>query len=113
MLYLWNVFNIITSIIANETYYFTRNVIVLICKYLLFNYLTGNHYKTDSYMPVLLNKLELDKKYTVKEVNLYPETKSPIQDDAVFTGDFLMKVGINPVVNAGRTSVILEIDEVK
>ncbi|WP_299288821.1 hypothetical protein [uncultured Mucilaginibacter sp.] len=85
----------------------------MICKYLLFNYLTGNHYKTDSYILVLLNRLELDKKYIVKEVNLYREIKSPIQHNAVFTGNFLMKVGINPVVNAGRASVILEVDEVR
>jgi alpha-galactosidase len=33
--------------------------------------------------------------------------------EKVFTGDFLMKVGFNPNVTLKRTSVVLEINEVK
>ncbi len=82
-------------------------------KAIVFNYLVSNRYSAGSHLPIPLKGLDATKKYTVKEVNLYPGTKSLIQDNTVFTGDYLMKVGINPLVNAVRASVILEVDEVK
>ncbi|WP_254070997.1 alpha-galactosidase [Pedobacter sp. L105] len=82
-------------------------------KSIMFNYLVSNRYDAGSHLPIPLKGLNPDKRYTVKEVNLYPGTKSAINETLIFTGDFLMKVGINPVVNAHRASVILEIDEVK
>ena len=63
--------------------------------------------------PVLLNGLDPQKKYTVKEINLYPGTESTIPSGKIYSGDFLMKVGINPDVNLNRTSVVLEVAEKK
>ncbi len=83
-------------------------------KSVVFNYLVNNRYKlTATQRPVVLDGLNPKKKYTVKEINLYPGTTSTIASDKVYTGDFLMKVGINPNVTLQRTSVILEINEVK
>ncbi|MGI4022431.1 MAG: alpha-galactosidase [Janthinobacterium lividum] len=81
-------------------------------KVIMFNYLVSNRYDAGSHLPIPLKGLDANKKYKVQEINLYPGTKSRLKADAVFTGDYLMKVGINPEVNAGRASVILEIDEV-
>ncbi|PKB16465.1 alpha-galactosidase [Flavobacterium sp. 5] len=81
---------------------------------IVFNYLVNNRLKmTATQLPVVLKGLNPNKKYTVKEINLYPETSSSIAADAIFSGDFLMKTGINPNVTLQRTSVVLEINEVK
>jgi len=83
-------------------------------KAIVFNYLVNNRFKmTATQRPVVLNGLDSNKKYTVKEINLYPGTTSLILSEKVYTGDFLMKVGINPNVTLQRTSVLLEINEVK
>lgn len=82
-------------------------------KAIVFNYLVSNRFDAGSKLPIQLKGLDPNKNYLVKEVNLYPGTKSAIPDHAVFTGDFLMQVGVNPVVNAGRTSVVLEVDAVR
>jgi alpha-galactosidase len=48
----------------------------------------------------------------VREINLLPGTTSPVNHDAVYTGDFLMKVGINPQLTTDRTSVVLQFSKV-
>lgn len=46
--------------------------------------------------PVKLQGLDPDKKYLVKEINLMPGTKSYMsQNGKTYTGDYLMKVGLN------------------
>ena len=83
-------------------------------KAIVFNYLVNNRYAiTATERPVVLNGLNPKKKYTVKEINLYPGVTSTIASDKVYTGDFLMKAGFNPNVNLKRTSVLLEINEVQ
>lgn len=83
-------------------------------KAIVFNYLVNNRYKiTATERPVILNGLNPKKKYTVKEINLYPGETSSIASDKIYTGDFLMKAGFNPNVNLKRTSVLLEINEVQ
>ncbi|MFV8376722.1 alpha-galactosidase [Flavobacterium sp. LB1P71] len=83
-------------------------------KAIVFNYLVNNRFSiTATERPVVLNGLNPKKKYTVKEINLYPGVTSTIASDKVFTGDFLMKAGFNPNVTLQRTSVLLEINEVK
>jgi alpha-galactosidase len=77
----------------------------------MFNYQVANRYKTGSTSPVKLKGLQPDKRYAVKEVNLYPGTQSTLPKEAVYTGEFLMTIGFNPDVNTSRTSVILEITE--
>lgn len=80
----------------------------------VFNYLTSNRYMPSATpLPVKLTGLDPKKRYTVNEINLYPGTRSGINGTTVYSGDFLMTLGINPVVNAGRTSVILEVNEAK
>lgn len=78
----------------------------------IFNYLVNNRYDEGSKLPIRLKGLKANGKYKIKEVNLYPGTKSTIDADKVYSGDFLMKVGFNPDVNNRRTSVILQIDEI-
>jgi len=78
----------------------------------MFNYLVGNRYENGSKGPIPLKGLDPAKKYRLKEINLYPGAKSPFGAGTVYSGSFLMTVGINPVVNSGRRSVILRLDEV-
>jgi len=78
----------------------------------IFNYLVNNRYDEGSKLPILLNGLDAAKKYTIKEINLYPGVSSPIDANQVYTGDFLMKVGFNPELRSSRTSVVLKIDAV-
>jgi alpha-galactosidase len=79
----------------------------------LFNYLVNNRYDEASKMPIKLKGLDAAKKYVLKEVNVYPGTNSSIDSSKSYTGDFLMKIGFNPIVNSSRTSVVLQIDELK
>jgi alpha-galactosidase len=79
----------------------------------LFSYLVNNRYDAGSKRPLALQGLDPAKKYRIRETNLYPGTKSPINGEATYSGDFLMKVGFNPQVSADRKSVVLVIEEVK
>lgn len=79
---------------------------------IVFNYLTTNRFNIVVH-PILLKGLDPNKKYLIKELNLYPGTTSSIAAETVLTGDFLMKVGLNPDINSKRTSVIIEINEEK
>lgn len=79
----------------------------------MFSYQVNNRYGTGSLSPVKLKGLQPDSKYAVKEINLFPGTKSSLPQDKVYTGEFLMTIGFNPDVNTRRTSVVLEISEVK
>jgi alpha-galactosidase len=78
----------------------------------IFNYLVNNRYGENSKMPVRLKGLDASKKYKIMEINLYPGSKSSIDDKKEYTGDFLMKIGFNPNVNSSRTSVILKLDAI-
>ena len=78
-------------------------------KAVLFAYLVGNRNGDGSDTPIRLKGLDATKNYKVKELNLYPGTKSAIKEDQVYSGEYLMMAGFNPVVNARRTSVVLEI----
>lgn len=77
----------------------------------MFNYLVNNRYDQKSKTPVLLKGLDPDKTYKVSETNLYPGKQSYIQS-AEYSGDFLMKVGFNPLVDANRSSVVLLLEAV-
>jgi len=83
-------------------------------KAVVFNYLVDNRQRlTETNKSVKLSGLDPSKKYTVKETNIYPGRKSPIDPAAIYSGDFLMKVGINPEISLWRTSVVLEVNELK
>ena len=79
---------------------------------IMFNYLVNNRYDTGTHLPIKMKGLDPDKKYKVSEVNLFPGTKSTIEE-ATYTGKYLMTVGINPDVREGRTSVMIGVQEVK
>jgi alpha-galactosidase len=80
----------------------------------VFTYLVNNRYAaTSTMLPIQLKGLDPTKKYTVKEINLYPGTHSPFNGSKIYSGDFLMTVGINPNVNTRRESVVLEVEEAK
>jgi len=75
----------------------------------MFNYLVNYRYGESSKTPIRLKGLDPAKKYRIQEINIYPGTKSPVQSEKLFSGDFLMNIGFNPEVNTTRTSVILKI----
>jgi len=79
----------------------------------IFNYLVRNRYDAGSANPIVLKGLDASKKYRITEINLYPGAKPVLDANKTFSGEFLMKVGYNPNVNAWRASVVLQIDEVK
>ena len=80
----------------------------------VFTYLTNNRFmNTGTPQPIQLKGLSTTKNYTVKEINVYPGTRSTVNTTQIYSGDFLMKVGINPNIDSRRTSVLLEINEVK
>ncbi|MGZ3812656.1 MAG: alpha-galactosidase [Mucilaginibacter sp.] len=79
---------------------------------IMFNYLVNNRYAAGTHLPVKLKGLDPDKNYAISEVNLYPNTKSNI-GNTIYSGKFLMTVGINPDVHEGRTSVLIGVQEVK
>ncbi|SDI69221.1 alpha-galactosidase [Mucilaginibacter sp. P25] len=82
-------------------------------KAVMFNYLVNNRYGSGSKVPVRLKGLDPNKKYRVKEINLYPGAGSVLgKEDLTFTGDFLMNVGINPGNNAYHTSVVLQLEAI-
>lgn len=56
---------------------------------IVFNYLVDNRVKmTATQRAVVLNGLYPKKKYTVKEINLYPETTLILFSDKEYPGDF-------------------------
>jgi len=79
-------------------------------KAILFSYLVGNRNGDGSDTPIRLQGLDPSKNYKLKELNLYPDTKSAIKEDQTYSGEYLMTAGFNPVVNARRTSVVIEIE---
>ena len=80
----------------------------------VFSYLSNYRFAiTATIEPVQFKGLDAAKKYSVKEINLYPGTSSMVKEGQVYSGDYLMNVGFNPNINLRRTSVILELNEVK
>jgi alpha-galactosidase len=80
---------------------------------IIFNFFTTTRYFSDHYVPIKMQGLDADKKYSIKELNLYDNTKTTIDEAKVYSGDYLMTVGFNPEVNMKRTSVILQLQEKK
>ncbi len=80
----------------------------------MFNYLVDNRYDLNSLLSnTKLKGLDASKKYKIKEINVYPGTKSSINEETVYSGEYLMTIGINPNLSHRRTSVVFEINEVK
>ncbi len=79
----------------------------------MFSYLVNNRYNEGSKLPIKLRGLNPIKLYSVKEINLYPDSKWPVKENEVYSGDFLMNYGYNPGVDTRRTSVVLLLNEQK
>ena len=76
----------------------------------VFNYLVNNRVDFHtSAEPVRLNGLDPQKNYRIREINLYPGRRSFINSEKLYSGDFLMKVGINMGVSLRNPSVVLEV----
>jgi alpha-galactosidase len=53
--------------------------------------------------------IDPSKTYRLQEVNIYPGTDNSIVINEInLSGDYLMTFGFDPMVNAQRTSVIIE-----
>ncbi len=75
----------------------------------LFNYFVGTRYAEGSVYPVQLKGLDPSALYSLEEINLYPGSVSPVDKEKKYSGEFLMSVGFNPIVNVSRTSVVLRL----
>lgn len=77
----------------------------------VFSYLVSDRYASGSKLPIKWKGLDPSKTYKIEELNLYPDQSAPSpinkQSDRLYSGDFLMKVGFNPVINDSRHSVVL------
>jgi len=61
---------------------------------------------------VKLNGLQPDKEYRIKEINLFPGTKSEcLENDKILSGDYLMKAGVSSSTSNALTSSVFEISE--
>jgi alpha-galactosidase len=78
-------------------------------KAVLFAYTLNSRFR-ESFLPVKLQGLDPAGKYNVKEINTFPGEK-PSADNGTYTGDYLMKIGLNIGTGAPLTSTILEISE--
>ncbi|OOQ58751.1 alpha-galactosidase [Mucilaginibacter pedocola] len=79
----------------------------------IFNYLVNNRYGQGNRLPIKLKGLDAAKRYSLKEVNLYPGTSSSIDGSKAYSGDFLMTAGFDPGINTGKTSAVIQVTEVK
>ena len=77
---------------------------------IVFSYLVERRFQiTYSPEPLRFKGLDPTKTYRLQELNVYPNTISPIDGMKTYSGEYLMKIGFNPDVSANRRSVVLEI----
>ncbi|RYY53253.1 MAG: alpha-galactosidase [Chitinophagaceae bacterium] len=79
----------------------------------IFNYLVNSRYGQGSVLPIRMKGLDPSANYRLREVNLFPGTKTSVDSSVTYSGDFLMKIGFNPAVRSGRGSVVLVAEKVK
>jgi alpha-galactosidase len=78
-------------------------------KAVLFSYTLNTLFKV-IYQKVKLRGLDASKNYRVKEINMFPGTKLKFtEDDKIFSGDYLMKVGMSVSPDTPLTSNVYEI----
>ncbi|RAJ85490.1 alpha-galactosidase [Chitinophaga dinghuensis] len=78
-------------------------------KAVVFNYMM-NVRRKEIFGNVKLEGLDPAKQYTVKEINLFPGTTSNLKFNQTYSGDYLMKVGLNLAPRAvSLTSNVLEL----
>ncbi|ATP57407.1 alpha-galactosidase [Pedobacter ginsengisoli] len=76
---------------------------------IVFSYFIATRNATKQALPIVLKGLDENKRYKIEEINLYPDTKSPIDSTKIYSGDFLMNIGFNPQVGNRRTSVVIKL----
>lgn len=93
-----------------ETNHMAVNYVTKDCnKAVLFAYDVHPRFQ-EKLMPVKLQGLDPHKSYKVEEINLMPDMKSTLEANGkVFSGDYLMKVGLNVFGFAQTQSHVLEL----
>ena len=82
-------------------------------KAVVFDYNMNVHHG-DTYQNIVLNGLNPDKKYVVKEINVEEGKRNSFRESGkIYSGDFLMKEGLSWYLNGALTSSILEVTEVE
>lgn len=79
-------------------------------KAVLFAYTLNSRFG-ESFLPVRLQGLDPARTYNVKEINMFPGERTSIGSGKTYTGDYLMKIGLNIGTGAPLTSTVLEIFE--
>jgi alpha-galactosidase len=60
--------------------------------------------------PVVLQGLDPKKKYKIKEINIFPDSRVTVPENGnSFTGEYLMRVGLNVSSNRELTSAVIEL----
>jgi alpha-galactosidase len=81
-------------------------------KAILFSYSLNSRFR-EAFNPVKLRGLDETKNYRIEEINLFPDTKSRFPfNGKTFSGDYLMKVGLNVSGSEALTSYVFEISEI-
>lgn len=79
---------------------------------ILFSYNLNIRYR-EAFNQVKLRGLDEAKNYKIEEINLFPDTKSRFQfQGKTFSGDYLMKVGLNVSGSEALSSYVFEISEI-
>jgi alpha-galactosidase len=80
----------------------------------VFNYLTNRRYNNNpSTDPVKLKGLDPAKSYRLQELNIYPGQSPVISANKIFSGEFLMNVGINVNLGQSHPSVVYHVTAVQ
>ncbi|WP_156307772.1 alpha-galactosidase [Sphingobacterium endophyticum] len=74
----------------------------------MFNYLTEYSQVSNTPNPIKWFGLDPNKNYQVGEIFI-KELRNPIYENLILSGDFLMKIGLNPMLYNGRRSVVLQL----
>jgi alpha-galactosidase len=76
----------------------------------MFNYLTNWRYNADTNLrPIKLEGLDPAKNYRVKEINKYNQDD---KEGQIYSGDFLMTIGINSRVSLWNPSAVILIEAI-
>lgn len=75
-------------------------------KAVMFNYLTFYNHVFKTTKPIKWQGLDPNKSYKVQEINLNKDDNT-IAENLILSGDFLMNIGLNPVLENNRRSVVI------
>lgn len=79
-------------------------------KAVMFNYLTNWRLNTNTNLrPIQLDGLNPSTQYLVKEINRYNQAED---QGKIYSGDFLMNIGVNPNISTHKTSAVLLIEAI-